>query len=336
MMRNDSPAISIIVPVFNTEKYLADCINSILLQTFKDFELILVDDGSSDSSPRICDKFALIDKRIRVFHKLNGGVSKARNFGIRVALGKYLMFCDSDDIVDEHWCEFLFHLVSNNPNKLVVSGWGRFINTKDIINVIKVDVNAVYKSFYEIYKLRLSGSVCNKIFRLDLVKANNLFFAEDVPLGEDAIFVSEYYLFLLEGCTYVKCPLYLYRQNSDSALHTYNPLAIIYHTKAFYKRALVIEKDYLEDYCNEWLNGMLVLFNNVFDKRNNMNWIQKIALNQKIFGMEEFSYCISHCSTKAESPVIMHFLKLRLYFLLYLRQRLSALIIILRRIIAKV
>ena len=92
-----NPKISVIVPVYNTEKYLHRCIDSILTQIYTDFELLLINDGSTDSSGTICDENAMRDSRVRVFHKENGGVSSARNRGLREANGKYIMFADSDD-----------------------------------------------------------------------------------------------------------------------------------------------------------------------------------------------------------------------------------------------
>lgn len=98
--RNDS-MISVIVPVYNVERYLARCIESILSQTYTDFELLLIDDGSKDKSGSICDEYALKDSRIRVFHKPNGGVSSARNVGLDNARGQWVAFCDSDDWLDK-------------------------------------------------------------------------------------------------------------------------------------------------------------------------------------------------------------------------------------------
>ena len=92
--------ISIIVPVYNTEKYLRECLDSILAQTYTDIEVILIDDGSKDGSLSICQEYASIDKRVRVYHKENSGVSDTRNFGIEHANGEFISFCDSDDKVD--------------------------------------------------------------------------------------------------------------------------------------------------------------------------------------------------------------------------------------------
>lgn len=113
------PEISIIVPVYNVEKYLEQCIDSILTQTFEDFELILVDDGSPDKCPEICDEYAQKDDRVRVIHKENGGVSSARNAGMKLACGEYILFCDSDDYVSPLWCELMLNAARSHPLSLV-------------------------------------------------------------------------------------------------------------------------------------------------------------------------------------------------------------------------
>ena len=106
------PTISVIVPVYNVEKYLRCCVDSILAQTFTDIEVLLVDDGSTDSSGAICDEYAQLDRRVRVFHKTNGGVSSARNLGLDEATGRWIMFVDSDDKVSPEICERLLEHVS--------------------------------------------------------------------------------------------------------------------------------------------------------------------------------------------------------------------------------
>ena len=108
------PKISVIVPVYNTEKYLNRCIDSILAQTFTDFELLLIDDGSTDCSGKICDEYAAKDSRVRVFHKENGGVSSARNMGLDNAQGEWITFVDSDDWVHEDFLKKRLALALND------------------------------------------------------------------------------------------------------------------------------------------------------------------------------------------------------------------------------
>lgn len=105
--------ISVIVPIYNTEKYLSCCINSILSQTYTNFELLLVDDGSTDESSIICDEYALKDSRVRVFHKANGGVTSARRFGVQTARGEWVTFVDSDDELHIDALQILSEYFSN-------------------------------------------------------------------------------------------------------------------------------------------------------------------------------------------------------------------------------
>jgi len=113
------PKISIIIPVYNSSKYISKCIESILNQTEADFEVLLIDDGSLDGSGNICDRYAVIDSRIRVFHKQNGGVSSARNLGLDNALGEMIFFIDSDDTVDK---DYLEKLMIKSDEDYVISG----------------------------------------------------------------------------------------------------------------------------------------------------------------------------------------------------------------------
>ena len=118
-----NPEISIIVPVYNADRYLKNCISSILNQSFYNFELILINDGSKDCSGEICDNYASKDKRVKVIHKNNEGVSIARNIGIDMSKGKYIMFCDSDDVIEKDWCRSLYNLYTNNHNSVAVCGF---------------------------------------------------------------------------------------------------------------------------------------------------------------------------------------------------------------------
>lgn len=115
--------ISVIVPVYNSERTLSRCVESILSQTFSDFELILIDDGSTDSSDTICDNYGMADARVKVFHKKNGGVSSARNVGLGNAKGKWVTFCDSDDYVDCSWLEIFVQYGNRDGVELVVQSF---------------------------------------------------------------------------------------------------------------------------------------------------------------------------------------------------------------------
>lgn len=134
----DSPCISVIVPVYNVEKYLNKCIDSILSQKLSNYELLLIDDGSTDSSSEICKTFALQDHRIKYFRKENGGLSDARNFGIERAVAKYIVFIDSDDYIDSDYLASLYTAIVNNDADVAMCGF-KFVNDKyDLIDRVAV------------------------------------------------------------------------------------------------------------------------------------------------------------------------------------------------------
>lgn len=166
-----NPKLSIIVPVYNVEKYLEKCIHSILDQTFKDFELILVDDGSVDKSGIICNRYARRDNRIKVIHKKNGGQAAARNVGLNLVRGDYVGFVDSDDWIDPDMYKDLYESCIRDNADISIIGL-REVNEFEIIlnEYIPNDM-----SFSEILK---RAYPCNKIFKKELFVNNNLSFVE--------------------------------------------------------------------------------------------------------------------------------------------------------------
>lgn len=134
----DSPRISVIVPVYNVEKYLNKCIDSILLQKFSNYELLLIDDGSTDNSSEICKTFALQDHRVKYFRKKNGGLSDARNFGIERAIAKYIVFIDSDDYIDVDYLLSLYTAIINNAADVAICGFRVVDDKYDLIDNVSV------------------------------------------------------------------------------------------------------------------------------------------------------------------------------------------------------
>ena len=170
------PKISIIIPVYNVEKYLKKCIDSVLAQTFTDFECILVDDGSWDNSPAICDEYAGKDKRVKVIHKENGGVSSARNAGLDVAQGEWIGFVDSDDWIEHDMLEKMYMKAFSENYDMV---WCDYYNYNQNSNE-HIETNIVGLNKYDIIKKLLSeqlhGSMWNKITKKNLFKNNNIIF----------------------------------------------------------------------------------------------------------------------------------------------------------------
>lgn len=185
--------ISVIVPVYNVELYLENCINSIINQTYKNLEIILVDDGSPDRCGQICDDFAQKDSRIKVIHKENGGVSAARNEGLNVATGDYVCFFDADDYIENDMLENM--LSSIEDNDVCVCGYNvDFYNDFDELESTKTVIppyahisNQLSQSEYE-FILGICGYLWNKLYKREFLQKLNFKFEEDVSLYEDLSF----------------------------------------------------------------------------------------------------------------------------------------------------
>ena len=220
--------ISIIVPIYNSEKYLKECIESIIHQSYPNLEIILVDDGSNDHSLEICNEYKNMDSRIIVIHKENGGLPSARNAGLDVVSGDFIMFCDADDFFYPNSCEVLLQVITENNCDFAI---GNYIHTDEdgtlwdapIFDLnkysdFKLDITDYKKSFYI-----MSSSVCNKIFRTSFIRNLQLKFRDKLP-AEDAIFTT--YCYMKSTCVYyTKEIIYHYRQrNHGTSISTNNNL----------------------------------------------------------------------------------------------------------------
>lgn len=222
-MEQNKPVISVIVPIYNAKKYLRACIDSILSQTFVDFELLLINDGSTDGCNAICDEYALKDTRVKLFYKENGGVSSARNLGLDNACGEWITFVDSDDCLNEL---FLAEICFFEDVDIVVSGV-KFINSNKsfvppLIRKMKIDDDL---SFIDIQFTKLYfRTPWTKFYRNDIIQQNKLRFSVDFFCGEDTDFNLRYmqsvkYLGFSSKALYyyndVDVQLYKYKMNSE-------------------------------------------------------------------------------------------------------------------------
>lgn len=182
----DIKSISIIIPVYNTEKALRRCLNSILAQTMTDYECLLIDDGSTDSSGRICDEYASKDNRFRVFHKENGGVSSARNLGLDNAKGGWISFVDSDDTVDESFLGSLYNFGSGSLKISNFNGDGHKDYSEEYSNV---ETSLVITKLLD---CNLVWTPWGKLFSSAIINEHNLRFDTKLRLGEDTVFCWEY------------------------------------------------------------------------------------------------------------------------------------------------
>ena len=214
-----SAKVSIIVPIYNSAKSLTRCIDSVLLQTEPDWELILVDDGSKDGSSELCRKYASADQRISYFYKENGGVSSARNRGLDLAKGDFVLFIDSDDYIEPNTLERTLGKMSEGNFDCVVWGFnqnGHIWAPKEERDFL--DINDFKRDFVK-YLNNLLCSPCNKLFKRALIKEK---FNENITHAEDFIFFLEY----LKNCgniSFIKDALYHYDTSvAGSLTHSFN------------------------------------------------------------------------------------------------------------------
>lgn len=228
-MMNNMITISVIVPIYNVESYLDECIQSVFSQTYTNIEIILVDDGSPDNCPKMCDAYAQKDNRVVVIHKSNGGLSDARNAGLIVATGDYVIFLDSDDF----WLEvdFLNTLVGELENEpdvdLILFGRkdfyeesGSYVNSGSV-DVEKVNGKIKTESFrYLIVSQLYSMSAWSKLIKRELLVSNHIFFEKGL-LGEDMDWSLQLWS-QLNTVRAINCYGYAYRHRSGSITTTYN------------------------------------------------------------------------------------------------------------------
>lgn len=266
------PKISIIVPVYNVEEYLNRCIDSILNQTFQDFELILVNDGSTDNSGQICDNYAIRDKRIRVIHKENGGVSLARNKGLDIARGKYVQFIDSDDYIEKDMLDKVYNTMLKENSDIIFWGFKLYTNdmkfTKKHVyhgeDTLNKDKNL---NLINLYKKDLFGYICCKLFKLEIIKKYNIRFKEKMSFLEDEEFTCQYCRYIENICILDDSP-YIYIDYKDSdriTLSNSNKHMDIYTRDMVFKswKDMLYEKNSEEYYKDFLLDKYIKIFYNL-------------------------------------------------------------------------
>lgn len=212
--------VSIIVPVYNTAPYLPGCLDSLLAQTFSDFELLLVDDGSTDDSPAICDAYAAQDERIRVFHRENGGVSAARNLAVEQAKGDWICYVDSDDEVKPDYLKVMVDAICSE-RCLVMGNLSDDRMSGNLREDITLHGEEMVRYLLESGALFLSGPVA-KLFSRALLLENHITFPEGIHYGEDMVYLFKY-LNVIDDVAIRKDINYLVRFRDDSLTCGYYP-----------------------------------------------------------------------------------------------------------------
>lgn len=256
-------SISVIVPVYNVQKYLEGCVQSILMQTFKDFELILVDDGATDESGKICDILAKKDDRIFVIHQPNGGLSAARNTGIQKASGKYMLFADSDDYIEKNTLKDAFELAEKYKAEVVIYGYFADVYRKNgTVNsyrnhgedMVLTEPIAIAAQVMALKRNFVFDSSCNKLYLTEIIKANKIIMPEG-EIFEDTAFNINLFPYITKLVISSECYYHYTQREILRITNTYNPnkllilrerhfLLLSYLRKYFSDESLYIKQAY--------------------------------------------------------------------------------------------
>lgn len=290
-MNSTNPTISIIIPIYNTEKYLRRCLDSIVAQTYKDFECILVDDGSTDGSGEICDEYTVKDSRFKAFHNKNHGVGYARNFGLDEAKGNWIYFCDSDDkLSGKESLQMLADLTSST--ELIVTGHNDFDEEGNRLGVdydgVKFNGTIEKKEFIRRLFDKQStvgyqGYLWTKLFNKGIIEKHHLRFDTQIKFAEDMLFVTEYCCLDEVRTIRINNPIkvydYIHRKGSamGSLQCSYNPnfftdfLAFekMYHLVQTTFHDKQIDKLFLRRLfvSGSWILGMMQQFNDYHEEQ---------------------------------------------------------------------
>jgi glycosyltransferase involved in cell wall biosynthesis len=233
--------LSIIIPVFNDEKNISRCIDSVLSQTYTDFECLIIDDGSTDKTSSICDEYSKKDSRIKVFHKKNEGISKTRQYGIDHANGEYIYFIDSDDWIESSFVSCMIVIINNNKHDLIFFDYIKnYTNNKNIYksqNPFSLDNNLIIKLILE---KKILSCTWNFLYKKEYIINNKVFFNKKINYGEDTLFILElmlknpnifyinkaYYHHFINESSYTRTNL---KQKYKDRILFYNCLSDLFH-----------------------------------------------------------------------------------------------------------
>lgn len=298
-----SELISIIIPVYNTERYLEKCIESILSQSYKNLEIILINDGSTDTSALICDLLCNRDNRIKVIHKTNGGVSSARNEGLKYASGDYIGFVDSDDWINKDYFETLYNAITRYDADISICGYVSEMDNGSVAKSTAVSEAIVFNN-EEAIKAMFDGTIfmghmCNKLYKKQTVK--NIKFEKDIHMYEDLLFNVQT---IIKSNKIVFIPSfgYHYVRHEESACNSIdNRYMSIINAYSIMKEKLNMEmRDALYCCCKSELRIYILTVIRIIENGSTDNQIKntivkatrdliKNAINKRAFGLKYMS-----------------------------------------------
>lgn len=296
--------ISVIVPVYNTEKFLPRCLDSLLKQRFTDYEVILIDDCSTDSSLAVCQSYAARDSRIKIIQSKHLGVGTVRNLGLDNAKGKYIMFCDSDDYVEPDWIEELFNAAEKHSCSLCNCEYAMtkpsagIVEYKELPNLTKSQV-IEKKAFFPLLYYGQVMHLWTRIFRADIIKEHQLRFRELATEGEDMIFICDYLHFCKDFYFIHKCLYYWADNDSDSITRGFIAYYFDDMKEIYLARKAHIAPEFMQDFYDYSFKRFMRCLEFVWDSRNSDSRKTKMLYCKKMFRDSVFRETVKNASKLA-------------------------------------
>lgn len=317
--------VSIIIPIYNTkEQYIDECISSIIEQTYKNIEIIMIDDGSKANIAKFCDKISHKDSRIKLYHKKNEGVSMARNFGIKRASGKWIFFADADDWLEK---DAIYNLISKAEGMDIVIGNiysnniseknctesdERLLGTDELIDKTLLDNYDAHQYF---------GAVWGKLYDAGFIKKSKIKFVEDIKIGEDVLFNLEAYEKAVKIKKIVEF-VYNYRKNEDSVTNKFSINNIVARDSFLkkandkFKELNIKNKEMQYNFLViRWLHRLCI--STIFSKENKSSDNEKIEIIKNLVSDKIYQKAIKNIKLSMLSPrrkILVILLRLRWYF----------------------
>ncbi len=315
----NEPLISVIIPVYKVEQYLDKCIESVVNQTYKNLEIILVDDGSPDTCPQKCDDWKNKDKRIIVIHKENGGVSSARNEGIAKAKGDWITFVDSDDWLEKKYIKKMYFECQKNKCDACLCSYNRIVSEKvEKISFYNVDTKLTGKQYLINSLNPITGfGFCHmKLYKRNLIDVS---FNTELSVGEDALF-NEQVATNIKNAYYITDNLYNYRINEHSVVKRYDENYVDKYLKSIIANKQYIFKNYKDDaeiiqnYYNYVAFHVFLIAVNYCYNKNNKNRNKEL---RRVCNIDEFKTAIkksNYNNLNLAYKITLFTLKYKLYF----------------------
>ncbi|WP_294130928.1 glycosyltransferase [uncultured Clostridium sp.] len=293
--------VSVIIPIYNMEKHIDKCLNSVINQSLEEIEIILIDDGSTDNSLKICNLYKEKDKRVKVYSKDNSGVSSARNMGIKKSKGKYLTFIDPDDYIEKNMLKDMYEKIEYDKSELVICDYTiDYINSYKNINLrynkkLFLDNEIVEKFILPFIGVKEFGdefwmagfrSPWGKLYKKNIISNNNIFFNEKLKIGEDVIFNLKY-LICIKSISYINKNYYNYVKNDTSVMNRYKKDYLEICENYVFELENIIKKYKLgkeakERLAKEKLKSITLIIKNECSLENKKSLLKKIFYLKKV------------------------------------------------------